>query len=862
MNSKDIRNSFLEYFKNKGHRFIRSSSVVPTDDPTILFTNAGMNQFKPIFLNQSKSTSTRAVNSQKCIRVSGKHNDLEEVGVDTFHHTFFEMLGNWSFGDYYKKEAIEWAWDLFTKEWKIDKNRLWATVYKDDNEAYDLWVNVTDIDPNRVIRCGDEDNFWEMGDTGPCGPCSEIHYYVGDSPENQSANGVNKSDEYWELWNLVFIQNNRMDDGSLINLPAKHVDTGAGLERIAAVLQDKKSNYDTDLFRPIIDKLQNFAVQSYEEYPIPYRVIADHIRMLCFSIADGALPSNDGRGYVLRRILRRAARFGRKLGLNDPFIYKLVPTVENIMGDIFPEVIEKSTHIKKVVKSEEESFNKTLDRGLNQFENFVSSIEGSTISGENAFKLYDTYGFPFDLTELLARERSLKVDRVGYNLAMEKQKKRAKASGKFKVKAERLEWVRESQGEDSKFLGYEVTESISQIMRYAEEDNIVYIVLDKTPFYAESGGQVGDTGTIVNGNISLNVIDVKKDNDSFIHICKGKIDNADGKVNCRIDENRRLSIKKNHTATHLMHKALKNIIGEHVNQAGSMVHHDYLRFDLTHFEKISRDQIRAIERQVNDQIIKNTLLEVSIKNFDDAKNSGAEALFGEKYGDKVRVVKVGDYSNELCGGTHVERTGDIGLFKIIEESSLAAGIRRIVAVTGYRAVSEIQGNSSILGSLQDLLNIPPSDMIERIEGLIKEKKILEKKLKNKSSLNIENEIFSNIDTFDDYQVLIQKVNLANLEDLKALGDRAFNKLSNGIAVLFADGGDKPIAVIVVTKHLMESGIHAGKIAKDIGSIMGGGGGGKPHLATAGGKSNCAIDETIEKTKTIINNIIAGENNAV
>ena len=857
MNSKDIRNSFIKYFERKDHKFFRSSPVVPIDDPTLLFTNAGMNQFKPIFLGQTDPKHPRAVNSQKCIRVSGKHNDLEEVGVDTFHHTFFEMLGNWSFGDYYKKEAIEWAWDLFTNEWKLDKDRLWATVYEDDDEAFDLWTKVTDIAPERVVRCGKKDNFWEMGETGPCGPCSEIHYYVGEDISNQDPSGVNSSDQYWELWNLVFIQSNRLQDGSLEELPAKHVDTGAGLERIATVLQGKNSNYDTDLFLPIIDSLQILANSSYKDDPIPHRVIADHIRMLCFSIADGALPSNDGRGYVLRRILRRAARFGRKLGLEDPFLYKLVEKVADIMGELFPEVIDKRAHIEKVIRSEEESFNKTLDRGLSHFEKIVSGIEGSEISGEDSFKLYDTYGFPLDLTQLMARERKMTVDEKGFNESMEKQKLKAKEAGRFNQGKDQFEWITVSDGDDSKFVGYEVMDCSANIRRYAKDKDRLLIILDKTPFYAESGGQIGDIGSIQGNDIDLSVLDVKKDNDSFVHICEGTLSNSDSLVECSVNDDHRNSVKKNHTATHLMHKALKSVLGDHVNQAGSLVHPDYLRFDLTHFEKISLQEIKDIEEMVNEQILLNKALDVSIQKFDDAKKAGAEALFGEKYGDEVRVVQVGDFSMELCGGTHVERTGDIGSFKITEESSLSSGVRRIVAVTGKKAVSEMQSNASVLHDLQSLLNTPPMGMVERIEGLFKEKKDLEKKLKNRTSQPSHGNLINEAKKIGEHYGLVKEVQVSSMDDLKILGDDVFNKLSSGIAVLFSKGQEKPMAVIVVSKNLNEDGILAGKLAKEIGGYMEGGGGGKPHLATAGGKNNASIKPAIDSAQSLINELLNG-----
>ena len=858
MTSKEIRMSFIDFFKEKNHKFTRSSSVVPSDDPTLLFTNAGMNQFKPIFLDQVKPGHPRSVNSQKCIRVSGKHNDLEEVGVDTFHHTFFEMLGNWSFGDYYKKEAIEWAWELFTERWKLDKNRLWATVYKDDDEAFSLWTEVTDIQPERVIRCGKKDNFWEMGETGPCGPCSEIHYYIGKDSENQLASGVNNTDEYWELWNLVFIQNNRLEDGTLVELPAKHVDTGAGLERITAVLQGKISNYDTDLFQPIISAIQRKANSNYKSNPIPHRVIADHIRMLCFSIADGALPSNDGRGYVLRRILRRASRFGRSLGLEDPFMFELVSVLSETMGGIFPEISERQTHIEKVIRSEEESFNDTLDRGLNHFEKIIDQINDSEISGEDAFKLYDTYGFPIDLTQLMAKEKNLIVDEKGFRECMLKQKEKAKSSGKFRLPTESLEWISVSDEPSSTFIGYDSLESKSEILEYANDDaGKIYIVLDQTPFYAESGGQVGDIGTILGENIALDVIDVKKVNQSIVHICRGVFQYSDAMVKCSVDKVHRTQTKNNHTATHLMHRALKNILGEHVNQAGSLVHPDYLRFDLTHFEKITKEQIEDIESIVNAQILINTKLDVSIKSYDEAKNQGAEALFGEKYGDEVRVVNVGDYSMELCGGTHVDRTGDIGIFKIIEESSLSSGVRRIVAITGGHALKEIQKNSNILNILQQTFNVPSSEIIGKVKTLIKDKKDLEKKIKNQSFSNFDNNIIKDAEKIGNNQVIVKKINVNNMDELKSVGDQVFNKLSHGIAVLFSEGEEKPMALIVVTKQLNDIGIVAGKIAKEIGLFMGGGGGGKPHMATAGGKNNLVLDSAMKKTKDMIKNIIKG-----
>ncbi len=858
MKSQDIRNTFINFFRDKDHHFVRSSSVVPLDDPTLLFTNAGMNQFKPIFLGQKEPDHPRAVNSQKCIRVSGKHNDLEEVGVDNFHHTFFEMLGNWSFGDYYKAEAIQWAWELFTDVWGLDKNRLWATVYHEDDEAFDLWPKVTGIDPARVLKCDKKDNFWEMGETGPCGPCSEIHYYIGDDPSKQTADSVNVSDQYWELWNLVFIQNNRLKDGSLEDLPAKHVDTGAGFERIVSVLQNKNNNYATDLFTPIIQETEKLTGQSFTDNPVPFQVIADHIRMLSFSIADGGLPGNEGRGYVLRRILRRAARFGRMLDQHEPFIYNLVGTLGGVMGEIFPEIVDKQSHIEKVIKVEESSFNDTLDRGINHFEKVLKNSSGKTISGAEAFKLYDTYGFPLDLTQLMAREKGLDVDENGFNEAMAQQKKRAKAAGKFTAESSELKWIEISKGSDSDFKGYETLSTPSTIRRYACQDDQIIVVMDKTPFYAESGGQIGDTGTIQGKGVSLEVLDVAKDGDSFIHICTGSIDKeSNGKVECDVHHARRQNIRKNHTATHLMHRALKMVLGDHVHQAGSLVHPDYLRFDLTHFEKLTADHIREIENIVNNEIQINKELDISVKAFDEAKKEGATAMFGEKYGDEVRVVTVGDFSKELCGGTHVNRTGDIGLFKITEESSLASGVRRIVAVTGPKAVEYIQDKANAMHAVQAQLNCGSDEVVERVDQLLLQKKALERELKKQKKSGGTFNAKSLVDKakgVGSHQIVIEMTDASSMDELKSFGDALLSSLKSGIGVLGADS-EKPMVVIVVSPDLVKDGVKAGVLAKEIGAEMGGGGGGKPHIATAGGQDAKALKSALDKSFDIIKKTI-------
>ena len=853
MNSKDIRNAFIDFFKEKDHKFVRSSPVVPIDDPTLLFTNAGMNQFKSIFLDQEQPDFSRVVNSQKCIRVSGKHNDLEEVGVDTFHHTFFEMLGNWSFGDYYKAEAIQWAWELFTEVWGLDKNRLWVTVYHEDSEAFDLWPKVTDIAPERVLKFDKKDNFWEMGETGPCGPCSEIHYFIGGDIKSQSPKGVNASDQYWELWNLVFIQHNRLSNGTLENLNNMHVDTGAGFERIVSVMQGQLSNYSTDLFLPIIAKIERVTGKTFDKNPVPFQVISDHLRMLSFAIADGALPSNEGRGYVVRRILRRAARFGRSLDMNQPFIYDLVDTLGQIMGDTFPEVVDKKSHIEKIINAEESSFNDTLDRGLSHFNKVISNTSGKIITGSEAFKLYDTYGFPLDLTQLMAREKGLSVDQSGFEEEMNQQKKRAKSAKKFSTDTAKLSWNQLKDTDDSIFKGYETISLSAEIVRYASVNESYLVVLDQTPFYAESGGQIGDTGTIKGKGVDLVVDDVQLDGNTYVHYCSGVLNKDISNVECIVDRERRQRIRKNHTATHLMHQALKIVLGDHVQQAGSLVHPDYLRFDLTHSEKISNDEVRKIEDIVNSEVLINNKLEVSIKAFDEAKKEGAVAMFGEKYGDQVRVVTVSDFSKELCGGTHVDRTGDIGLFKIIEESSLASGVRRIVAVTGPKALEYTQDQFATLDQAKELLSCNIDSISDRLDQLINDKKALErelKKLKKSNSTFDAESLIKESYVFNDNTIVIKMTDAEDMDNLKDFGNMLLNKLENGIGVLAAIS-DKPILVVVVSDGLVKLGLKAGDLAQQVGSIMGGGGGGRPNLATAGGKDKKSLELALSKAKDII-----------
>ena len=850
--SNEIRQQFIDFFLSKNHFVKRSSSVVPLDDPTLLFTNAGMNQFKPIFLGQETPKKTRLVNSQKCIRVSGKHNDLEEVGVDDYHHTFFEMLGNWSFGDYYKEEAIIWAWELLTDVWKIDKKRLWVSVYKDDDETKDLWVNKTDIDPSRILKFDKKDNFWEMGDTGPCGPCTEIHYYFGDDIDKQDPKGVNNDDLYREIWNLVFIQYNRDKNGKLNDLPEKHVDTGMGLERIVGVLNNESSNYETDLFKPIIKKIESVSGSKYniDEKGIPHRVITDHIRMLCFSIADGAMPSNEGRGYVVRRVLRRASRFCRTLGMRKEFLYTLVDSVSDIMQDSYIEIKEKKTHIKNVIKAEEESFGQTLDKGLEVFNVIIGSLDGNIISGEDAFKLYDTYGFPLDLTILMAKEKNISVDEKVFLNCMDKQKKRSKSKSDFKVTDSNIEWVSNDDRKTSSFIGYSESSSNSEIIKFRNiVNNEFEIIIDKTPFYAESGGQIGDIGFIKNKNLNFKVMDTQNREGEISHIGlleSGEI-NLGEKVIAEIDYDRRLKIKSNHTATHLLHESLKQVLGKHVQQSGSLVTDEKLRFDLTHYEKITNNQIIEIENKINKVIRSNYNVSTTVQNFEDARENGAIALFGEKYDDKVRVVDIPGFSMELCGGTHVGRTGDIGIFKILSESSLSTGVRRIEAITGQKAIDRIHDIDFIIKESKKSLKVNEGQILEKTLFLINKNKELEKKIKEgfvSSSFNLDDIISKSIE-INNIQVVLY--NIENYDgNLKELGDQFRENFSgSGLIILSSIIEDKINVMCAITDNLT-SVIDASEIAKEIGKTIDGGGGGKKHIATAGGKNIIKIDKLFEQ----------------
>ena len=821
MKSAEIRESFIHFFETKKHKRVNSAPVLPIGDKSLLFTNAGMNQFKGIFLDTEVPKELRVANSQKCIRVSGKHNDLEEVGRDGFHHTFFEMLGNWSFGDYYKKEAIEWSWELLTRVWNLDKSRLWVTVYEEDDEAFDLWKNNTDIFPERIIRSGAKDNFWEMAETGPCGPCSEIHYYVGNDPENQQAKMVNNSPDYWELWNLVFIQFNRKKDGSMEDLPKKHVDTGAGLERICSVMQNKDSNYKTDLFSKTIKDLERFSNSRYEDNEISYNVICDHIRMLSFAIADGVIPSNDGRGYVVRRVLRRGSKFAMNLEIKEPILFKLVDSVVSTMSSHYPELKEKQKYIEQTILSEEQSFLRTLENGVVQFEKIVKSTDENQIEGKDAFKLYDTYGFPLDLTQLMAEERNMTVDVKGFDNEMEKQKKLAKSGQKFEMDNVDLIWKLETDQSHSTFVGYDSKSITSKIINYSTNNDKLVIVLEKTPFYAESGGQIGDTGVIENDNFLAKVIDTQKNGDFILHFCKvekGNIKN-DLNVKCIIDEDRRKNIRINHTATHLLHQSVKDVLGEHVNQAGSLVHPEYLRFDITHPNKISVKELNEIETIIEKKIEEDIAIKTSVQSLNEAKKEGATALFGEKYGDKVRVVTIGEFSKELCGGTHVSTTGKINKFKIKHDKAISSGIRRIHAITDSYVDLFLKQKSNELDTLKD----------------IEQKKEIEKETQSilLKSVNIDSIIENPLLEFDETKLFFAKVELGIASDLKTLNKKIRDKSASSIIFLYTEIDEKITISIGLSKDLITKSLNAGELVKSFAKEFKGQGGGREDFAMAG-----------------------------
>jgi alanyl-tRNA synthetase len=849
MTSAEIRQSFLDFFKSKGHTIVPSAPVIPHGDRTLLFTNAGMNQFKDVFLGEGTRPYTRAADTQKCLRVSGKHNDLEEVGRDTYHHTLFEMLGNWSFGDYYKKEAIEWAWELLTKVWKLDKTRLYATVFETDEEAANLWATVTDIDPTHIQKFGAKDNFWEMGETGPCGPCSEIHY--DKTPDRSGGPLVNASSpDVVEIWNLVFIQHNRRGDGSLEDLPAKHVDTGMGFERVCAVMQEKYSNYDTDVFEPYIKWMSAKSGFAYgaggtEETDIAMRVIADHVRALSCAIADGALPGNEGRGYVLRRILRRAARYGRKLNFTEPFICELTAVVAQTMGAAFPELRERKDLVYKVIKAEEESFNTTLDRGLALFDELTS--KGSkTISGEDAFKLYDTFGFPIDLTQVLADERVLSVDMKRFAELLAEQKDRSKRVHQSKKHKEIANT--ESLDVASEFLGYDMLASEGTVI-YAEDD---LVVLDKTPFYAESGGQISDVGMLVIGNDPYRVIDVKKlaGGAAIGHILEKEeaIISEGTSATAEVDTIRRYDIMRNHSATHLMHSALRKILGEHVHQAGSLVTEDRLRFDFAHFQKVSEEELRDIEALVNEKI-REAIPLIHHRNipFDEAKSMGALMFFGDKYGARVNVVDFGPFSREFCGGTHIQNSSEIGLFKFVHEGSIASGTRRIEAVTG-RGIERFIGEQ--LAKVDEVSR--ERDQLEEEKRKL-EKEIAKLKLSSRKDEAIAIVNSASIVEGTKINLATKLVEVVDADELKAFAEMIQSSMGNDkVIVLGAKLGAAASLIVLVSDDIVkEKKIAAGKLVGQIAEIVGGKGGGRPNFAQAGGKMPEKLPDALGAASGII-----------
>jgi len=902
LNSKDIRKSFLDFFRDKDHRIVPSSPVVPYNDPTLLFTNAGMNQFKDVFLSTGTRDYSRAADTQKCIRAGGKHNDLEEVGMDGYHHTFFEMLGNWSFGDYYKKEAIQWAWELLTDVWKLPKEKLWVSVFETDDEAFDIWKNETDIDPSHILRFGEKDNFWEMGDTGPCGPCSEIHFDFTESgckPEDVNA-GL---EDVIEIWNLVFIQYDRKKDRKLVPLPKKHIDTGMGFERIVRVLQNKRSNYETDVFLPIVNKITEITGKKYEgENVSSVNAIADHIRALTFAISDGAIPSNEGRGYVLRRILRRASRLARKLDYHKPVLFQLVDTVTEHFGEAFPELKEKNEFTKEVIQAEEESFNVTLDRGIKLFNEVTDSLKGTKIfPGDDAFKLYDTYGFPVDLTQVMAGEKGLKVDMLKFEEEMEKQKERGRDARKEKMDIGEgigiFDFLNENLSEQvsyDPYLSGEFSEDKTIAVGKTEDGKLI-AVLNNNPFFSESGGQISDTGKIITDNDKeIDILDSQKyflilnDKDNFLSnsLKENELIPLTGKI--ILDHDRRRSIERNHSATHIVHEALRRVLGSHVKQLGSLVHNEYLRFDFPHFHKLTGNEILEIEAIVNSKIKEqiNVITDVDISIEEANKIPNVKKIFGDKYGDKVRVVRIDDnFSVEFCGGTHVSNTSDIGLFKIIKEESIASGTRRIFGRTGEGIITflneRISDSEKILNELPEkyysdisaalnTLNYDISkadfrdlELMKRIisaqddtigalyesrERYLEEKKLAEKELLRQklSDLKVKLEdIISKAIVENGYKIVVNKFEDLSPDEFRELGEELRKKITKGIGVAASVSNDKINLVCSVSDDLIkDKDYNAGKFISELAKELGGGGGGKPHLATAGAKDISKLDEAL------------------
>ncbi len=889
MTSAEIRQLFLDYFQQRGHQTVPSSPLVPANDPTLLFSNAGMVQFKEVFTGQEQRPYVRATSSQRCVRAGGKHNDLENVGYTARHHTFFEMLGNFSFGDYFKREAIQYAWEFLTEVAKLPPERLWITVYADDDEAADIWLKEIGVSAERFSRIGDKpggkryesDNFWSMGDTGPCGPCSEIFYdhgadVAGGPPGTPEEDG----DRYIEIWNLVFMQYDRDATGNMNPLPHPSVDTGMGLERLAAVLQGVRNNYDIDLFRHLIAAIAGLAGQkdftdtaqhgtdpgspASHDVRTSLNVIADHIRACAFLVTDGVAPSNEGRGYVLRRIIRRAIRHGHKLGLREPFFYKLVGPLCEVMGDAYPELVKIRPQVERVLRQEEERFAETLDHGMAILEEAIAGLDGLVIPGETVFKLYDTYGFPSDLTADIARERGLSLDMAGFEREMAAQRERARAASNFNVSANFVSLKRTTYNATvtcephTEFTGYEHLEDEGKVLalfcdgepvdQLGEGDKGL-LMLDRTPFYAESGGQAGDHGVLREGDAELVVLDTQKQGDAFLHqirVQKGKVAVGD-KLEACVDKQRRRQITDNHSATHLLHAALRKILGEHVQQKGSLVEADRLRFDFSHFDAVTPEQLAQVEALVNAQIRANLPVETRLMSADEAKASGAMALFGEKYGDVVRVLSMGDFSVELCGGTHVARTGDIGLFKMVSEGGVAAGVRRIEAVAGEAALHHIAETEKNLQCIAALLKADTGIVVSKLQALQARARGLEKEveqLKAKLASSQGGDLAAQAVDVDGIKVLAAKLDGVDAKSLRDTVDQLKNKLGRAAVVLAAVDGDKVSLVAGVTKDETKR-LRAGDLVNSVAQQVGGKGGGRPDLAMAGGKDPAGLDVALQ-----------------
>lgn len=873
MDAAIIRRKFLDFFRTKGHQIVPSAPLVLKNDPTLLFTNSGMVQFKDNFLGNSVPTYKRVADTQKCLRVSGKHNDLEDVGLDTYHHTMFEMLGNWSFGDYFKKEAIAWAWELLTEVYQLPQDRLYVTVFGGDvndklpadDEAEQLWKR--HVAPDKILHGKKKDNFWEMGESGPCGPCSEIHIDLRSEEEIKKRAGrelVNADHpQVIEIWNLVFIQFNRLASGTLEPLPEKHVDTGMGFERLCMAIQGKTSNYDTDVFRPLMDFIALHGHATYGadvKKDVAIRVMADHVRAVSFAIADGQLPSNTGAGYVIRRILRRAVRYGFSyLGFKEPFMHRLVPLLALQMREVFPELHLQEEFVSRVIHEEEQSFLKTLENGLRRIEQFTDEAmqrNEKVLPGPKAFELYDTFGFPFDLTSLIAREKGLSIDENGFKEEMARQKSRSRAD----AAKETGDWISVKEADKPEFVGYEFLETASRLVRYRtvkqKNKELFQLVFDKTPFYAESGGQVGDTGTALSGSEKIEIIDTRKENDLIIHLAEKLPTDKESEFHLVVDSRKRRQTMRNHSATHLLHAALRLVLGKHVEQKGSLVNEKILRFDFSHFAAMTDEEIAKVESIVNDKIRENVpLAEQRNVPLEKAKSMGAMALFGEKYGEYVRVITFDpSYSVELCGGTHVPATGNIGFFKIISESSVAAGVRRIEAVTGEGAENYVNGTITLISAVKSLLK-NPKDPVASLQHLIEERHDLEKRLEQlhlERTNQLRETLIAGAMKQNDKTQIIAKITLPSADALKNLAYALRNQFDDLLLVLAANIDNKPQVAVMIGEKLLQTGkYHAGNMVKELSREIQGGGGGQPFFATAGGKNLDGLDAVIRKALQMV-----------